>query len=275
MARQLPHLIYLQAFEAAARHLSFTRAAEELNCTQAAISQRIRGLEQYFGRHLFLRKANGLELSQAGQAYLPGITQALDVVEASTRGLTGRRARQSLTVSAPISFLNLCLAPLLEGFLAGREETAVRLNGAIWTDPNVELADVSIAITEREMMAPDAVDLGPARLVLAAAKQAERRIEVQGKYPLWDLWGQPGETGATLRVDTAVTALDLVAAGIGQTVVYEPYALGARARGAGFELGPAVNVGHVLTVRANPDRPRSALAGEFIGWLSGHCPAVE
>lgn len=77
--RELPHLVCLQAFEAAARHLSFTRAAAELNCTQAAISQRVRALEQYFGRPLFHRHANGLDLSSAGKAYLPSVTQALDM----------------------------------------------------------------------------------------------------------------------------------------------------------------------------------------------------
>ena len=60
--RRLPHLTYLEAFEAAARHLSFTRAAEELNCTQAAISQRVRALEQFFSRPLFHRRSNGLEI---------------------------------------------------------------------------------------------------------------------------------------------------------------------------------------------------------------------
>lgn len=57
------------------------------------------------------------------------------------------------------------------------------------------------------------------------------------------------------------------------TVVYEIYALGAR--GTAFELGAALDVGHVLTVRANLNRPRSALTGEFIDRLSGHFPAVE
>lgn len=77
--RELPHLVYLQAFEAAARHLIFTRATAELNCTQAAIGQRVRGLKQYSGRPLFQRLPSGIELSSAGKAYLPGITQALDM----------------------------------------------------------------------------------------------------------------------------------------------------------------------------------------------------
>jgi len=87
--RNLPHLIYLEAFEAAARHLSFTRAAEELNCTQGAISQRVRALEQFFTRLLFHRRSNGLELTEVGTAYLPGIAETLDRAEAATEGLLG------------------------------------------------------------------------------------------------------------------------------------------------------------------------------------------
>ena len=68
--RQLPPLNSLQAFEAAARHLNFTEAAKELNCTQAAISQRVKSLEGYLARQLFIRKPNGLQLSEAGESSL-------------------------------------------------------------------------------------------------------------------------------------------------------------------------------------------------------------
>lgn len=60
----LPPLTWLRAFEASARHLSFTRAAAELNLTQSAISQHVRSLENFLGRELFIRKTRALELSE-------------------------------------------------------------------------------------------------------------------------------------------------------------------------------------------------------------------
>lgn len=284
--RELPNLIYLQAFEAAARHLSFTRAAVELNCTQAAISQRIRGLEQYFGRLLFQRHPNGLELSLAGKAYLPGVTQALDIAESATRGVSGRRVQRSVTVSAPISFLNLWLAPRLGAFLDAHPGVDVRLNSSIWTDPNVELADVSIAITEPEAALPGAVTLGPEPLVLVAAPALAARlaggealdafaqIEVQGRYPLWDIWADAtgrarAQRAAAIRVDTAATALDLATSGCGVTVVYTSYAASALAMGrliAPFGAGTAGP--HVLTLRYNPARRENSAARAFIDWMT-------
>ncbi|SIS90214.1 LysR family transcriptional regulator [Paracoccus saliphilus] len=272
--RDLPHLTYLQAFEASARHLSFTRVSEELNCTQAAISQRIRGLEQYFGRPLFHRKPNGLELSSAGAAYLPGITQALDVMDAATRGLTGRRVKQTVTVSAPISFLNRCLAPLLPEFTAAHPEIGLRLNSSIWTDPNLDLADLNIGFGEAKLLPDNAIRLAPAPVVRVAVagsrKPAQRRLEVQGKFPLWELWSEAaGETFEAefppCRVDTADTALHLAVQGLGHAVVYEAYALAAAGQVAG---SLPVDIGHVLLLQLNPARQTHSATRVFVDWLS-------
>lgn len=291
--RELPHLVYLQAFEAAARHLSFTRAAEELNCTQAAISQRVRALEQYFGRPLFQRQPNGLVLSLVGKAYLPGITQALDMAESATRGLIARQVQRSVTVSAPISFLNLWLAPRLSQFQASRKEVEVRMNSAIWSDPNIELADISFGIMEPEFVPPGSIALSHERLVLVASQRdAERlaqgepldallQIEVQGKYPLWEIWSDAARLDRAprlraIRVDNALTALQLVATGLGVTVVYSTYAsevLGSGGVVAPF--GPGVQVPHVLALTSNPDRKLTSAVREFIEWVSCQFPVVE
>lgn len=276
--RDLPHLTYLQAFEAAARHLSFTRASEELNCTQAAISQRIRGLEKQFGRPLFHRKPNGLELSSAGAAYLPGITQALDVMDAATRGLTGRRREQTVTVSAPISFLNACLIPLMPAFSKANPDIGLRLNSAIWTDPNLDLADLTIAIGEDELLPADARRLVAAPVLRVAAparmSPARRRIEVQGKFPLWELWsaasGHEIDDGLpAFRVDTADTALRLAERGLGSTVAYARYAQAGIASGA-LEGGTPTDIGHVVMLRHNPARRVGNAARTVADWLSDH-----
>src|SRR5260370_16515883 len=97
MSRQLPPLNALRAFEAAARHLSFTAAAAELNVTQAAISHQIRGLEEWLGLKLFRRVGRGLLLTDAAQAYLPEIGAAFDRLVEATRRLPHPHAAAVLT----------------------------------------------------------------------------------------------------------------------------------------------------------------------------------
>jgi adenylate cyclase len=87
MGRQLPPLKSLPAFEAAARHLSFTRAAEELHVTQSAISQQVKALEEYLGVALFRRISRGLELSDEGRRYFPLVRDSLGRLRSGTREL--------------------------------------------------------------------------------------------------------------------------------------------------------------------------------------------
>ena len=87
MKRPPPPLHLIRSFEAAARHLSFTRAAEELGYTQAAISTHIRALEKHVGRQLFIRRARSLVLTEIGEAFLPTLRQALDQIDRATDGV--------------------------------------------------------------------------------------------------------------------------------------------------------------------------------------------
>ena len=98
MKRTLPPLNGLRAFEAAARHMSFTDAADELSVTQAAISHQVRGLEQRLGLKLFVRKNRSLLLSEAGQAYLPAVRAAFDQLKAGAER-AGRLVQQLLTLA--------------------------------------------------------------------------------------------------------------------------------------------------------------------------------
>lgn len=242
--RNLPPLSALQAFEAAARHMSFTEAARELNCTQAAVSQRVRALESYLSRRLFLRRSNGLQLTEAGEAYLPGVTEALDVAAAATEGLRGRSVPRAVTISAPVSFLTLWLGPRLGGLLKPDVNIEVRLNSAIWTDPNVDLADVTVEVREIAEIDQGAPRLASERLVPlcapdlaarfagaepAAALARTRKIVVQGRHDAWRRWAKGenvpiGSDIPPLMVDNAVCALEAAAQGLGVTVVYSTYA---------------------------------------------------
>ena len=288
--RNLPPLTYLQAFEAAARHLSFTEAAVELGCTQAAVSQRVRGLEAYLARKLFERRSNGLHLTEAGEAYLPGIAEALNIAEAATEGVKARNVRRTVTISAPSSFVNLWLMPRLEGFLAEKEDVELRLNSAIWTDPNAELADIVVRVRDVGEERGALPFLAGERLVMvcapglaarfpgadrAAIPDGLRQLHVQGRYDLWDRWARavqvPADPAAPLlKLDTAVSALEAARIGLGATVVYSSYAARFLSSGklvAPLGAGVATTLSHCIV--GNPSgKPRWHPAHKVHDWLS-------
>jgi LysR family transcriptional regulator, glycine cleavage system transcriptional activator len=98
-SRRLPSLNALRAFEAAARHLSFTKAADELAVTQGAVSHQVKALEAELGVQLFHRFHHGLALTTAGQTYLPVVRDAFDHLSFGTsrdpRALSAAHARLS------------------------------------------------------------------------------------------------------------------------------------------------------------------------------------
>lgn len=125
--RRLPPLNALRAFEAAARHLSFTKAAGELHVTQAAISHQIKSLEEWLGMPLFKRQNRALLLTDAGQAYLPPLREAFDRIQDATSKLQQRDRSGALTVSTFTSFAAKWLVPRLGRFAAAHPDIEVRL----------------------------------------------------------------------------------------------------------------------------------------------------
>ena len=113
---RLPSLNGLRAFEAAARHLSFTNAATELNVTQTAISHQIKRLEEELGIALFLRQNRALTLTPAGRDYLPGIRAAFQDLRLATDRLLRKDDEHVLTVSTLASFAAKWLLPRLASF---------------------------------------------------------------------------------------------------------------------------------------------------------------
>src|SRR5499425_1120114 len=99
MPRRLPPLNALKAFEAAARHESFTRAAEELFVTQGAVSHQVKGLEAQLGLKLFNRERQRLVITEAGRAYLVVVRDAFDRIADGTERLLQRQRGGVLTVS--------------------------------------------------------------------------------------------------------------------------------------------------------------------------------
>jgi LysR family transcriptional regulator, glycine cleavage system transcriptional activator len=127
MAARLPSLNGLRAFEAAARHLSFTQAASELNVTQTAISHQIRRLEEELGIRLFIRKNRALALTPQARDYLPGVRAAFNDLRLATDRLLRKDDDKVLTVSTLASLAAKWLLPRLTAFQEAHPGIDVRI----------------------------------------------------------------------------------------------------------------------------------------------------
>lgn len=145
MSRRLPPLNALKAFEAAARHLSFTKAAEELFVTQAAISHQIKTLEEFLGLKLFWRRNRSLLLTEEGQSYFQDIRSIFNSVSEATERLIARSAKGTLTVTMQPSFAIQWLIPRLMQFTELHPDIDVRIK-AVDLDDGTLVDDVDIAI---------------------------------------------------------------------------------------------------------------------------------
>ncbi len=133
--RRLPPLNALRAFEAAARHLNFSRAADELAVTPGAVSQQIQNLEDYVGAALFKRTPKGLLLTDAAQTALPALREAFDRLAEAASLLTAAVDGRRLTVSVAPSFAAKWLVPRLGAFEAAHPLVDV------WLSADMEIVD--------------------------------------------------------------------------------------------------------------------------------------
>ena len=128
MARRLPPLTALPALDAAARHLSFTKAADELNLTHGAISRAVRNVEDRLGVRLFERHTRAVQLTPAGAAYAAEIGAALDQIAAATLIAAAPRSAGVLNVSTSDGFAGRWLVPRLHRFHRANRDIDVRLS---------------------------------------------------------------------------------------------------------------------------------------------------
>lgn len=145
MNRRLPPLNSLKAFEAAARHLSFTRAADELFVTQAAVSHQIKSLEDFLSMKLFLRKNRSLLLTEEGQSYYLDLKDIFQSLQDATERLLARGAKGAITVALPPSFAIQWLVPRISHFSQMNPEIDVRIK-AIDFDEGFLSDDIDVAI---------------------------------------------------------------------------------------------------------------------------------
>jgi len=127
MQRRLPSLNALRAFESAARHLSFTRAADELHVTQAAVSHQVKALEEQIGILLFLRRNRQLILTDAGQTLLPDLIAAFDAMDRALARVKRRDQAGILTIATMDSLAAAWLMPRLGRFREENPDIDIRL----------------------------------------------------------------------------------------------------------------------------------------------------
>lgn len=145
MLRRLPSMSGLRAFEATARHLSFTQAATELNLTQGAVSHQIKNLEDLLGLKLFVRDGNAIRLTEAGQEYLTSARAAITEVLVATDRAIDRQRGDVLTIACLGTFAIKSLIPNLSDFVRRYPQIGLRIRTLV---PLIEMApqdyDVSI-----------------------------------------------------------------------------------------------------------------------------------
>lgn len=165
----LPHLTFLRSFEAAARHLSFTSAADELNCTQSAVSNHVRSLEEFLQRPLFVRHARSLSLTDLGEAYLPSVRHALQEIDVATQSLIQRSHNRKVAVSCPVSLAENWLPDVIRGFNAEHPDIDLTVHGTVWTDVEANVSDISVTINHIDDVTQDAQRLWSEKLSVVCA----------------------------------------------------------------------------------------------------------
>ena len=230
---------WLRVFEAAARTESFARAGRVLNMSAAAVSQQVKALETHLGKPLFVRHAHSVALTEAGRAYLPGVQQSLQLLEASTEGLFGTRAEQPLYVQSNLLFAHGVLAPRVAEFTALHPEIRLILStGNIPADFAGRFSDLQIIFG-----APSAYGAGHDPLIgetlfpvaLPAVAEAIRVPEDLLAHPLievathragWphvlDALRLPGHGARLSFADSTVMAANLAAYGGGIALARAP-----------------------------------------------------
>lgn len=143
--KALPPLNWLRSFEAAARLLSFTQAANELNMTQGAISQQIKSLESQLNTQLFKRQARSIELTEEGLAYLPIVHGAIQKLMVATNEIFGEGHRKQVKIRGSMAFFSYWLnARRLASFQAENPDINLQLNTDIWLKEEGIAGDMEI-----------------------------------------------------------------------------------------------------------------------------------
>jgi len=287
---QLP-LNAMRAFEASARHLSFTRAALEMHVTQAAVSAQVKNLEARLGTPLFRRLPRGLALTDEGQALLPLLTDSFERMHAVLEQFEGGLRRQVVTVAVVGTFAVGWLLPRLGAFQRAHPAIDLRLmtnnnrvdlaaEGLDWA---IRFGDGAWHGTEaRLLIAPPLSPLcspATARRLRAPADLARETLLRSYRPDEWTRWFAAARVAPPLVrgaiFDSSITMADAAAQGVGVALL--PAALFGEALRSErlvqpFDLG--VTLGGYWLTRLK-SRPESDAMRTFAGWLDACVRAEE
>ncbi|MDH1057279.1 LysR family transcriptional regulator [Aquipseudomonas alcaligenes] len=203
MRRKIPSTAALVAFESAARHQSFTKAADELALTQSAVCRQIAGLEEFLGIELFRRSRRGVKLTEAGLAYSRKVAAQLDAVERDTLAAMGQQGAQGLELAVVPTFATQWLVPRLKDFQRLHPEVTVHLTNRtrpfLFADTSFDAAiyfgDGDWSGTEAHYLMPEeplpvcSPELLGERTQFAAAELASLPLLQQSTRPYaWRQW---------------------------------------------------------------------------------------
>ncbi len=199
----LPPLDLIRGFEAAARTLSFTRAAEELSVTQSAVSRQMRALEEHLGMALFERRPRSLALTEAGRSLLRAASECLERLQQTTDRLRSDAEAPHLTVTTTGGFASLWLIPRLRSFTALHPDVDVRIS-ATYKTFNLErsLVDVAVRYVREEEAPEGAIRLFGEELFPVCSPA----LQTEGPHPLRSL--DDLRHHALLHIDAAKGFLD-------------------------------------------------------------------
>jgi len=243
MAYSLPPLPWLRAFEAAARLGNFTRAADELLITPAAVSYQVRQLEQQLGYPLFDRVHRELKLTRLGQTYLPSVEKAFSDLSIATVSVFGGRERKPVRFRCLTSYGHLWMIPRLAGFQAEHPGVELQMISAAWAETlNPDFFEIDIRFGDGawtdgtvEFLANDPViAVCHPKLALSGHRSdigqlgSAPRLDIMGVLDTWESffrrYGKPVPARTGLQVDQTLSALELAALGHGHALVLETLA---------------------------------------------------
>lgn len=214
----------MRVFDAAARHLSFTRAADELAVTPAAVGQQIRALEDVLGVVLFRRTPKGLELTPEAEAGLDALRAGFLQFEEAVRAMQAGQSSKSLTIAAPRDFTAKWLAPRLADY--GRTDPELRF-ALMASEESLDFTEANLDLAVRFGDGPG--DLEGIKLAEGAQVTVAAPDGASDTIIAWP--GAPDSDGAVLRVADAGLAIDAAASGFGRATV--PHLLAERDLAAG------------------------------------------
>jgi LysR family glycine cleavage system transcriptional activator len=284
--RQVPNLNWLKSFDASARHLSFTEAARELNMTQAGISQHVRLLEFSLQQPLFHRLPRGLELTDAGEAYLHVVRESFERLVSGTAEIFGEDGRNLVTIRTNVAFATHWLATRLSSFRAQRPDISLRLLAAVHGSDTVwDGVDFEIRYGGIHANGLSAIPVMPDRLfpvchpsLAADLKRPEDLLEapllhVIGNSHGWTEWLRVAgirvaDAPVFMQTDTSAIALELAANGVGVALGHSSLVSHMLARGSLVQLfDVAIETSGVFHLIMPSDRKLRPEAEAFRQWL--------